>query len=208
MAGELSQKPTYYMRVSTANESRITAEMVRAAFHYNTKTGKLIRRERNNRSAAGTEAGRLNHHGYRIVNIGCRSFAAHRIVWLHVYGAWPKGLIDHVNGRKSDNRIANLREANYSENGRNRKPNRTNKTGVLGVWWSLRKERYIAHIAHHGKKYNLGIFKTIEEATAARVAAEKRLFGEFIPFHRKQEAPNGKHLSTHGGMGGLQVTSE
>jgi hypothetical protein len=172
------------MRVSTINESRITPEMVRKAFSYDPATGKLMRLESNNHSAAGTEAGSLNHHGYRIVNIGGRSFAAHRIIWLHVYGVWPAGLVDHVNGCKSDNRISNLRLASYSENGRNRKPHRTNKTGVLGVAWCLRKDRYMAHIAHQGKKYCLGLFKTVAEATDARVAAEKRLFGEFAPFYR------------------------
>ena len=59
----------------------------------------------------------------------------HRLVWVLVYGRFPKQ-IDHINGNPKDNRIENLREVNQSENDMNRvfswKPNPS--TGLPGVY--------------------------------------------------------------------------
>ncbi|ODA69526.1 HNH endonuclease [Streptomyces sp. AVP053U2] len=38
-----------------------------------------------------------------------RRVYAHRVIWEHVHGAIPDGMqINHINGRKADNRIGNL----------------------------------------------------------------------------------------------------
>jgi len=49
-----------------------------------------------------------------------------------------------------------------------------NKSGVRGVSWSKPRGKWEAHIWVDGKKCNLGYFKTIEEAAAARKAAEEK----------------------------------
>lgn len=53
---------------------------------------------------------------------------------------------------------------------------KTNKTGVIGVslkYTRTGRLRYSANIMVNYKSINLGIFDTIEEATAARTEAEK-----------------------------------
>ncbi len=43
-------------------------------------------------------------------------YKAHRLAWFYVHGVWPKEQIDHINGDKADNCIANLRLADFSKN--------------------------------------------------------------------------------------------
>lgn len=45
------------------------------------------------------------------------SFAVHRIVWEAANGPIPKGLeVNHINGRKDDNRLVNLELVTHAEN--------------------------------------------------------------------------------------------
>jgi len=50
---------------------------------------------------------------------------AHRLAWLYMAGAWPSGVIDHMNGDPSDNRWSNLRDVTQAENNANRRKVRT-----------------------------------------------------------------------------------
>lgn len=53
-------------------------------------------------------------------------------------------------------------------------------TGIRGVSYSTRREKYRANIGFRGQKFELGYFDTIEEAAAARKAAEERLYKPLI----------------------------
>ena len=55
----------------------------------------------------------------------------HRIIWIAAYGSVPKGMqIDHVNGTKSDNRLANLDCVSGDENMK-----RAAKIGLTNGGW-------------------------------------------------------------------------
>lgn len=61
-------------------------------------------------------------------------YKAHRLVWFLLNGSIPKGMsIDHINGVRSDNRIANLRVVTHHMNSMNRSKSKNNTTGVNGV---------------------------------------------------------------------------
>jgi hypothetical protein len=107
--------------------------------------------------------------------VGRRAYYAHRLAWLHVHGRHPDGHIDHINGDKTDNRIANLRECSAGENIRNQ-PCRA-ACGFKGV--RPNKKRWSARIRVNNRKYHLGTFDTPEEAGAAYDEACLRLHGEF-----------------------------
>jgi hypothetical protein len=71
------------------------------------------------RASVGSVAGAKNGRGYHQIRIGGRPYSASRLAWLYMTGKWPNSEISYINGKPSDTRWANLREATSSPN-RNR----------------------------------------------------------------------------------------
>jgi hypothetical protein len=130
---------------------------------------------------AGTVASHVGARGYIIVHINGQNYLGHRIAWALHFGGWPDGQVDHINGIRSDNRIANIRTVDWIENARNTCIARNNKSGVTGVCWTPSWGCWMAHIGVAGKNIQLGRFKTRADAIRARKAAERR-YG-FHPNH-------------------------
>lgn len=134
-----------------------------------------------NRRFAGTRADKpptqRGHYGYRFVLIFNRPYRAHRVIWAISTGRWPDGQIDHINGDRTDNRLANLRDVGDLENRRNTSVLPSNTSGVPGV--RLRTDRatvrWTARISDGARNLHLGTFDTFEEAVRARREAESRL---------------------------------
>jgi hypothetical protein len=126
---------------------------------------------------AGTVARNVSTHGYLTVRIDGRRYPVHRVAWLLFYGTAPVGQIDHINGNRRDNRIANLRLAGPRDNAANSRIRRDNSTGFKGV--SRRGCRFIASIQSNGIQHHLGTFDTAMEASAAYLHKAAALFGEF-----------------------------
>lgn len=92
----------------------------------------------------------------------------------------PKGMdTDHKNADRLDNRKVNLRLATEAENSRYQRMKRNNTSGFKGVSFIKRDNKYKAAICIRYKHYNLGHFKTPEEAYAVYCEAATRLHGEF-----------------------------
>jgi len=89
--------------------------------------------------------------------------------------------IDHINGDRSDNRIANLRKVTKSDNQRNAGKRVNNTSGVHGVNWKPRYNsipgdgRWVARIWNGPRHIYLGQFRSLREAEIARKAAERVL---------------------------------
>lgn len=111
----------------------LSAATVRDLFSYDPDDGHLRWRRNQSNRKAGQIAGYINWQGRRLLCIGKKRFLAYRVIWLHVYGRWPKGEIDHINRDPLDNRIRNLREATRSQNMANQSGHRDSRTGLKGV---------------------------------------------------------------------------
>lgn len=117
--------------------------------------------------------------GYLTGRIFHVTFLAHRVVFALVFGYWPFGEVDHINGNKSDNRPGNLRDVVHADNLKNMKLRDGNTTGVLGVYKNRVGDKWIASIWDGSSNIHLGTFDLKDDAIAARRAAERK-YG----FHR------------------------
>ena len=159
-----------------AESNAITAEEARAYLNYDAETGLFTRKiSISPRWLAGMALGSNDMYGYKTVRINKRSYKLHRLAWLYTYGVWPSGDIDHINGNRSDNRIANLRDVSRQVNLQNQRSSHRNKsTGIMGVYPDRRGNRFTATISVDNKTLYLGAFGTAAEAQAAYLAAKRK----------------------------------
>ena len=66
-----------------------------------------------------------------------------------------------------------------------RPPNKNNKSGVKGVYWSEREQRWIAKITVKRKSITIGRFRTLEDAAKAREEAEEKYFAPLIEEYKR-----------------------
>jgi hypothetical protein len=122
---------------------------------------------------AGDVAGTIISPGgklYRQVRTNGAIYGVHRIIWLLVHKTWPENYIDHIDGNGLNNRIENLRDVPQAENCKNRKKQKNNTSGHTGVKWC--KGRWQVQIRVSGDEVYIGRFTNLDEAVAARKAAE------------------------------------
>lgn len=121
----------------------------------------------------GDPAGSVMGNGYWRVGLDGKDYLAHRLAWFYMTGSWPKLFVDHANGDHTDNRWANLREADHVLNQANRKRSTNNTTGFKGV--TRRQDAYYAQI---GDLW-IGPFDQPELAHRAYMKQAIEKWGEF-----------------------------
>lgn len=158
----------------------LTQERLKIFLKYNRKTGHFVRRiavgggRHHGRCVAGSRAGCLTPNGYWAIMIEGKTYYAHRLAWLYVYGFWPSGDIDHRNHKTNDNGIKNLRDGATSQNLENQiKPHSNNTSGFLGVFRSF--EGWYSRITANKKRYNLGSFADPKIAFEHYLKAKRNL---------------------------------
>ena len=84
----------------------------------------------------------------------------------------PENEIDHINRIKDDNRWCNLREVSRQCNVRNCSIGKNNKSGITGVGWVKKCNKWCSRITVSRKTICLGNYKEFSDAVKARWDAE------------------------------------
>lgn len=157
--------------------SELTQERVKELFVYIGITGQLFNlTNRAYNAQKGDIAGDINSTGYRRVNVDGKRYLVHRVIWLYLYGEWPNGQIDHIDGDKLNNRLANLQVVSAQGNSRNSKRYSNNKSGVTGVMIDKgnKSNPFRAEICVNGINKFLGYANNLLDAVCLRKSAENK----------------------------------
>jgi hypothetical protein len=151
---------------------------LKSLFDYNPQTGDIHwRQTRRGRTRDDGLVQSLSSQGYLRAKVGGVQIQAHRIAWAIAYGAWPAGVIDHINGNKVDNRLANPRDVSVRVNTENQREaqSRNTHSRLLGASWRPASGVWVARIRVAGRERYLGAFASDVDAHAAYVAAKRSL---------------------------------
>ena len=156
----------------------ITQARLKQYLSYDPETGIFIRKEPTKGTRVGSVIGSKRSkkdNDYIATSIDGEKCYLHRLAFLYMTGSFPKNNVDHINGDKTDNRFANLREATVSQNGMNRPKQSNNKSGYKGVCWEASRNKWKAQI----KSRFIGYYDTAEEAFKSYTKEAERIFGEY-----------------------------
>lgn len=158
----------------------VTQERLKEILDYDPETGIFTWRETRGNRARGSQAGNLcRTNGYVGIGVDGKLLKAHRLAWLWMTGTFPAGDIDHKDLCRSNNRWENLREATKITNGANRGLERHNTSGVKGVSWHAKSNKWQAQMVHSKKTYFLGYHADISMAALAVRLKREELCGVF-----------------------------
>jgi hypothetical protein len=97
----------------------------------------------------------------------------HQALGLHGY--------DHVDRNPMNNRRNNLRKATFAENARNCSKSKNNSSGIIGVCWINREQKWHSYITVDNQRKSLGYFINKTDAIITRLNAEQKYFKDFAP---------------------------
>ena len=86
--------------------------------------------------------------------------------------------VDHIKHVNYDNRKSELRVVTSSQNGMNKSLLPNNTSGITGVSYSRKENRWVAHIGINGKNHQRR-FISFEDAVKQRKEWEEQYFGEY-----------------------------
>ena len=147
----------------------MTPEIVRELFGY--RDGALYWRVKRGPAHVGRIAGALGPEGYRLITAHGKVYGAHRLVFMWHHG-WMPTKVDHIDSDPTNNRIENLRAATNSQNAHNARLRSDNTSGVKGVAWYKKLDKWMAYCNVNGKRKHLGYFCSLPDA--ARVVRQFR----------------------------------
>lgn len=147
----------------------LTAARLRELLHYDPETGLFTWLTG---PRAWRPAGCRQAIGYIVIRLDRTLYYGHRLAWLHTFGTWPLHTLDHIDGIKANNRIANLRDVPHAVNSCNHHKGQ-GRAKLLGAAWNCRTKNWRGVITRNDKQIHLGTFPDPEGAHQAYLAARK-----------------------------------
>ena len=144
------------------------------AYSEEVSSGLVWRVNRGKNFIKGKETGYPDGKGYLRFTFRYRKYKNSRVIYFLNTGIDPEEKqVDHIDGDILNNKIYNLRLATNKQNSHNRKKSKANTSGVTGVCWDKRRNKYMSNIICNSKLLGLGRFDDFSEAVAVRIAAGK-----------------------------------
>lgn len=154
-------------------------------FRYDFETGKLYSKVKRNKLNPGDEVGKIDKKGYLYTCIAGKSIPIARIIMIMFNDEFdPSMYVDHKDQNTLNNRIQNLRMVTIQENGKNRKLNKNNNSGYVGIYWYKKLNKWRVTCKESGKKIHGGSYIKIEDAIKARDALYEK--HGFYPNHGRR----------------------
>jgi len=153
----------------------LTQSKLKELLDYDPETGLFTWKVSRQGVKKGSVAGSDSHDGYIKIKIDGKDYYAHRLAWLYEYGYFPENGLDHEDRIKHHNWIKNLREVSNQCNMRNTGNPSTNTSGVKGIYFANKAQKWRARMKLNGKNSHFGYFEDFTEAVAHRLAAEQCL---------------------------------
>lgn len=157
----------------------LTVERLKSLLTYDPDAGRFFWKASPRRRAIDGEAGTVNTGGYRQICIDQKIYKAHRLAWFYAYGVWPKNQIDHINGQRDDNRLGNLREADFSQNQANAKKRALSENPAKGVTLHKASGLWNARVTKGRRVVYCEYFSSIDDAKSAYKENAEKYFGVF-----------------------------
>ncbi len=116
--------------------------------------------------------------GYRLIKVCENYYFIHRMVAeLFVPNPDRCNVVDHIDNDRGNNVVSNLRWVTTLKNNLNKTPQR-NSTGVKGVTYDSKKEKYRVRVSIQNKDIQVGYYSDLETATLVRRLFVNLLYGE------------------------------
>ena len=164
-------------------------ERLKQELSYDKDTGHFTWLVDKGRAKKGSRAGSETVKGYQRIRLRIdgvmKRISGHRLAWYFVYNELPKGIIDHINQDKLDNRINNLRLSDSVMNAGNVLAiNKKGHKGIKlkGVNYNKCRDNWKVEITYNKKRMYLGSFEDPYEAHEVYKAKHRELFKEHSPY--------------------------
>ena len=155
----------------------LTQQYLQSLFEY--KDGELFWKvPKAKRIKIGQEAGSSKEKGYFVVGINGFNYGIHRIIFTMNHGYMPE-FIDHIDGNPSNNKIENLREATHSQNQCNKSKQSNNTSGIKGVSWVTKRNKWVVRVQLNKNSHQLGYFKDLELAELVAIEGQNKYHGKY-----------------------------
>ena len=117
----------------------------------------------------------LNNTGYARGVVDGKSILFHN----YIIETGDDEEIDHIDGNRLNNTRTNLRVIKRIDNMKNKGKYINNTSGVTGVYYHKKLDKWEARIQADGISHYLGIYDNYEDAVSIRKNAEEKYFGKF-----------------------------